>query len=97
MKGEEQVFCPWYQCFGFLGLFVILQVYGMFSFPNGGYPYEVDEDIDCYIPGVRPFPIPDLEPVPLDRQRRSILWFDQGADFFSFLKVTFHIPYSSFS
>ncbi|XP_006032701.1 alpha-2-macroglobulin-like protein 1 isoform X3 [Alligator sinensis] len=63
-------------------------VYGMFSFPNGGYPYEVDEDIDCYIPGVRPFPIPDLEPVPLDRQRHSILRFDQGADFFSFLKDT---------
>ncbi|XP_038270152.2 alpha-2-macroglobulin-like protein 1 isoform X2 [Dermochelys coriacea] len=62
-------------------------VYGMFDFSNGGYPYQVDEYDDCYI--TRPFPVPVLNPMPVDRRRRSIIprpWFDQGADFFSFLK-----------
>ncbi|CAM5081738.1 unnamed protein product [Natator depressus] len=62
-------------------------VYGMLDFSNGGYPYQVDEYDDCYI--TRPFPVPVLNPVPVDRRRRSIIprpRFDQGADFFSFLK-----------
>ncbi|TFJ98944.1 Alpha-2-macroglobulin-like protein 1 [Platysternon megacephalum] len=62
-------------------------VYGMLDFSNGGYPYQVDEYDDCYIS--RPFPMPVINPVPVDRSKRSIIprpWFDQGADFFSFLK-----------
>ncbi|XP_034641885.1 alpha-2-macroglobulin-like protein 1 isoform X3 [Trachemys scripta elegans] len=62
-------------------------VYGMLDFSNGGYPYQVDEYNDCYIS--RPFPMPVINPVPVDRSKRSIIprpWFDQGADFFSFLK-----------
>ncbi|XP_074858458.1 alpha-2-macroglobulin-like protein 1 [Carettochelys insculpta] len=61
-------------------------VYGMFDFSNGGYPYQVDE-YDCYVP--RPFPVPVLSPVPVDRRSRSFMpgpWFNQGVDFFSFLK-----------
>ncbi|XP_006119999.2 alpha-2-macroglobulin-like protein 1 [Pelodiscus sinensis] len=62
-------------------------VYGMFDFSNGGYPYQVDEYDSCYLP--RPFPMPDVNPVPMDNRGRSFMpypWFSQGVDFFSFLK-----------
>ena len=66
---------------------VIMQVYSVCSSPNGGYPYEVNEDIDGSVPGVRSFTIPVIDPLPLESRRYLSLWFNQPADFFSFLKV----------
>uniref|UniRef100_A0A2K5ZTY0 Alpha-2-macroglobulin like 1 n=1 Tax=Mandrillus leucophaeus TaxID=9568 RepID=A0A2K5ZTY0_MANLE len=66
------------------------QVYGMFPFWYGHYPYQVAEYDQCPVSGPWDFPQPLIDPVPQGHSsRRSAIWrpwFSEGTDLFSFFQ-----------
>lgn len=87
-------FLNWFPCVNILFLFPLLsQVYGMFPFWYGHYPYQVAEYDECPVSGPGDLPQPLFVPVPEERwSMHSMMWrpwFSKGIDLFGFFQVDF--------
>lgn len=87
-------FLNWFRCVNIFFLFPLLsQVYEMFPFWYGHYPYQVAEDDECPVSGPGDLPQPLFVPVLEERwNMHSTMWrpwFSKGIEIFVFFQVDF--------